>query len=140
MITRVKLTARRRFLGVLAYLGLVGIVRPQHSLSAPHDEQLADSLARKLAAFSRQTTGARNVGREYLLHVPAENKPHVLVDLICATGGWRHAELANTDSARLRVMLQDRIRRDFANGQVVNLHGWILSQTETRLYALAALL
>ena len=39
----------------------------------------------------------------------------------------------------LRQRISIRVRNDFAEGAVINVEGWVLSVTEARLYALAAL-
>jgi len=39
----------------------------------------------------------------------------------------------------IRQMINERVRQDFADGAVVTVDSWILAITETRLYALAAL-
>jgi hypothetical protein len=42
--------------------------------------------------------------------------------------------------AKLRRSIGQRVRRDFAIGDTVQVDGWVLSLTELRLYALAALI
>jgi hypothetical protein len=41
--------------------------------------------------------------------------------------------------AELRRSIKERVRRDFDVGDTVQVDGWVLSITESRLYALAAL-
>jgi hypothetical protein len=43
------------------------------------------------------------------------------------------------DIQSLRRYLDTKQCEDYASGQIFNLNGWILSQSESRLYALAAL-
>ena len=43
------------------------------------------------------------------------------------------------DCAQIRGLVVQRQREDFARGRVVRVEGWILSETEARLCALAAL-
>ena len=45
-----------------------------------------------------------------------------------------------SDSAVLAQAISERSRTDFRDGRVVTVDGWVLSLTETRVYALAALL
>ena len=56
------------------------------------------------------------------------------VVVMSAPGGdrWSATALAQT--------LRERSRTDFHEGRIVNVDGWMLSLTETRVYALAALL
>ena len=42
-------------------------------------------------------------------------------------------------SARASVEFKSSLRKDFAEGAVVIVAGWVLSETEAQLYALAAL-
>jgi hypothetical protein len=67
----------------------------------------------------------RVVGREYLGAAPAENDPALLRKLL---GNVRSAE-----------GLDALVRADFAIGNIVQLRGWVLSRTEARWCALAAL-
>lgn len=50
----------------------------------------------------------------------------------------RNAEVMSTRQA-VRHCIEDWVRRDFANGAIVSVEGWLLSATEARLYALVAL-
>lgn len=43
------------------------------------------------------------------------------------------------DSAALRTRIRTQIATDFSNGDTVKVGGWILSRTETRVWALYAL-
>jgi hypothetical protein len=45
-----------------------------------------------------------------------------------------------TSARALRHSLRDQSRHDFEHGRTATVDGWLLSLTETRLYALAALL
>jgi hypothetical protein len=77
---------------------------------------------------------ARAVGKAYLAAVkPAEQMPAEL---------WR-AILAAHPLGRppaTRQQVASWVRRDFADAAMVSLDGWLLSRTEARLCALAALL
>jgi hypothetical protein len=63
----------------------------------------------------------------------------VLLDLIAADGSGGQAALSESADDELRVLLDHKMRRDFADEKVVQLQGWILSVTEARLCALMAL-
>jgi hypothetical protein len=80
------------------------------------------------------------IGQEYLRCVPEENNVDVLVDLICSPGRGEQRELMYSgDRKALRAILSSQQRDDFANDRTVKVQGWILSDTEVRLCALAAL-
>ena len=81
---------------------------------------------------------ARFVGRTYLDRYPHEADVEVLVRQVAAVeGGIDYIDRAGERA--LRSLLQERIRRDFADEKIVTLEGWMLSVTEARLCALAAL-
>ncbi|WP_046865779.1 hypothetical protein [Microvirga massiliensis] len=77
------------------------------------------------------------VGREYLRLLPASeaSAEHLLHHLHGADGG----PLTATNPAKLRVLIREAQRNDFAEGRTVMVDGWVLSETEARLCALAAL-
>jgi hypothetical protein len=96
-----------------------------------------DRLAAKLDGFFHDKDSARAVGREYLRIAPVEADTLKLTELICAGRPERYAELSYASTVKLRRMLLHQQREDFDKGRIVNVKGWILSQTEARLCALA---
>lgn len=97
------------------------------------------SLESDLVKFLGQPDSAKVIGQEYLLSTPNENNKQRLTALI-----FHNLSLAPTyplrkQSADLRTLIQLRIRKDFADEDVVFVKGWMLARTEVRLYALAAL-
>jgi len=80
-------------------------------------------------------TAAVAVGRWYLAGTPAEASSAVLTD---AVGAALPAGALATRAA-LRRAARSRIDHELATGDVVLLDGWIVSRTEARLCALAAL-
>lgn len=77
------------------------------------------------------------VGLEYLSLHPEERDPKHLRHLIDEALGDR---LDVLDPAVLRERVRQRLRQDFAESRTAIVHGWILSVTESRICALAALL
>ncbi len=72
------------------------------------------------------------IGRDYLLQYPEEGvREDLIVRMIPAD------DIANP--TRLRGALHDKIRADFAASRTFAYNHWILSRTEGRLAALAAL-
>jgi len=90
--------------------------------------------AARLAGLVRAPESAASIGEWYLHHVPDEASADQLTAAIAAglPGG-----LTGTD-AHLRNALADRVRDEFAAGDVVQLDGWIVARTEARLCALCA--
>jgi hypothetical protein len=77
---------------------------------------------------------AQAIGTAYLKTLqPDECSP---VSLARSIGVF---DAIDVDSPGMVRTLRQRVRRDFAESAVVNVDGWVLSITEARLYALAAL-
>lgn len=74
--------------------------------------------------------GARKVGQAYLDAHPSRRFDAARLKAELLPDGW-------TDAAATR--LRARAARDFREGRVFVHHGWRLSDTEGRLFALAAL-
>ena len=95
-------------------------------------------LARRLVGLFDAPESAAYVGRRYLREVPQEASVRRLVAaLVVEPDGAGRLEALGPSA--LRAELADRIRADFIAGRTVRLDGWMLSATETRLMALAAL-
>ena len=98
-----------------------------------------DPLASKLNGFFHDKDSARVIGREYLRIKPVEADALKLAELICAGRPERYAELNRAGMGKVRSILLHQQREDFDKGVIVNVKGWILSETEARLCALTAL-
>ena len=96
------------------------------------------ATARALTACFHDPTSARAVGRAYLAAVPEEASVQALVGRLIGETSAVSAPLPLADREALRAAMRSRIRRDFAEGRVVTVDGWFLSQTEARLCALTA--
>jgi hypothetical protein len=80
--------------------------------------------------------GVRDVGAAYLEQEPAERDRALLVSRLC--GPWSDAERAAPPSDVV-AHIRRQHRSDFGAGRTVAVGGWILSHTEARIGALAAL-
>lgn len=132
--------ARRRLIGTLALLGISGFIassapkaRPLVALAREHRV-----LAARIARCFRHKASARTIGRAYLVQAPHEAEVELLLERILAsmgaTGGYR-----SRDVRLLFKQIHRAVRQDFEGGHTIRLKGWILSQTEARVCALAAL-
>jgi GAF domain-containing protein len=93
-----------------------------------------------LANFFVHKESAKVIGRAYLQRVPEESEVSRLVAGICSLQVEQHTECAKAAPKRYRDLLLQQQQQDFEHGRVVSVAGWILSQTEARLCALATLL
>ena len=126
------MTTRRTALGLVAGAAAAFLLAPVTTGAAG-----ADSTERRaLAALSRAFADpgpARAVGAACL---DCTGRPAIR-DL-AADLGTTVTDLATLDRRALRRRLGRRIRADFGAGRVVAVDRWVLSRTETRLYALIA--
>jgi hypothetical protein len=60
-----------------------------------------------------------------------------LIQALCPRAEERH-RLAVASVDELRAMLDAKIRADFTEGRTRRIDGWVLSETETRLFAILA--
>ena len=130
--------ARRRFLAVAA--GTVGGLafvgsRPWRVLVSV----VPASPAARLVGLFAHRDSARALGRVVLRTTRTPRSVSRLVDQIAQGIDGGRAAIGRASDAELRDALADRIRQDFQHDRIVTVDGWVLSITETRLYALADL-
>lgn len=106
--------------------GWLGLADREGHPSAP-DERT------RLLATLQVPASAVVVGREILRRQPRELTPERLLAELEATG------VSGGGDVELATALRARVHTDFATGQTLQVHGWLLSRTEARLCALAAL-
>jgi hypothetical protein len=97
-----------------------------------------DAAERLLSAVARPKNAAV-VGRRYLAGHPQEADRRWLAGELGADLRRQGCDPRRTDAAGLRAGLARQVRADFACSRVVRVDGWVLSVTEARLCALAAL-
>jgi hypothetical protein len=100
---------------------------------APSESPLARA-ARRLADSRRARPAAARLGRAYLAGLPQTPEIDALVASLCG-----NPEPDWPDEAALRTFLAERVGRDFDEGTVVEAAGWVLAESEARLYAVVAL-
>jgi hypothetical protein len=136
---------RRRFLQALVALLASKWPPAAAALSGAPADPVAlpdpDERARRLLAQLRLGPAAPALGREYLELCPHEAEIDTLLRAVGAEPGAgfqphvRALESVEEIAGRLRQAEAD----DFAAQRVVELSGWVLSRSEARLCALAAL-
>ena len=131
--------SRRRFLtSVTAIFGGVGAVaaRPWTSLIVVS----RGSLARRVVGLLDHGESARAVGRAFLATAATGASASELVDQIASRVARDRSTLEDANDGELRGLLVTAVRTDFERLRVVDVDGWILSSTEARVYALAAVI
>ena len=128
---------RREFLSRLAAWGCLAVLpAPAFARAAVPEE-----AARWMPAVDR-SAAARAVGRRCIDAGAAEDTPSVLagrlLEAVDRHGGTAEAMPATPES--LRAALDRVLRAEFRGGDVVRVDGWVLSRTEARAYALAAVI
>ena len=127
---------RRAFLRSCGVASLsLPVVGSLLSACAPAEEDLSAVLIAPL----HDLPSARFVGGVYLNDVPEERDLEVLIQRIAGADEEAWRALARQNRSALHAAVKARHHADFAAGKVVYLRDWQLSQTEARLYALAAL-
>ena len=129
------LLTRRSFLRLLATFGAWLVAQRLGLLNALGQAIGRESLASRLLQLFRSPASASAIGRAYLQSAPQDADERRLLRLICASGPHWHT----ADTKRLRLLIVQQQAEDFQQGRVVQVHGWMLSETEARLCALAAL-
>jgi hypothetical protein len=136
---RAATVTRRNLLRTLLCLSAFALPWPPHALAKWLGSRAHEPLALSLATFFSHKESAKIIGLQYLRFAPKEADVHLLVELICSHRPERRRELTIAEVNKRRQLLLLQQRQDFEHGRIVKLHGWILSETEVRLCALAAL-
>lgn len=132
-------TISRRGLLAVASTGAMACLSAFLSLFRGYSEGTSSGTDSDLVALCSDLCCPRTVGKACLLALPASESTRsslaraILADL-------RLAQRNHSPSDVFAQAISERSRTDFRGGRVVTVDGWILSLTETRIYALAALL
>ena len=128
-------TARRSVLLAVAGWALLPVAALARLPLAAADPD-ARLLAR-LATFFAAPDSAAVLGAAYLRQVPEEAEAASLVTRLFP--GVAATALERWSDGALRTALARRLSEDFAQSRTVMLQGWVLSRSEARLFAAAAL-
>jgi hypothetical protein len=127
-----RLVTRRRVLKAVAALWASAASGACYANGVGSDAPL---LNRQLRTIFGDPRDAERIGEAYLAQRPQEADPDFLVRTVYAVAG----RLSRLNGCEWRDRVSAAVRRDFAQGATVSLQGWILSTTEARLCALAAI-
>lgn len=128
-----RIFSRRKFIRILAGSGF-GFVIPKLPFFAgfvTKDSKYIIDYVNQLDSI----VSAKIIGMNYLNAYPEENNYSTLLEKI-NIALENHSDLKNEN---INPQILKIIKADFASENIVNLNGWILSRTEVRIYAIAAL-
>lgn len=77
----------------------------------------------------------REIGNAYRKQVAAESDKDQLIKLLL-TDSSGNSISRSSDTTLLKSVLSDKVKSDFDKGKIVNIKGWVLSETEARQCAL----
>jgi hypothetical protein len=124
---------RRTIVALGAMVAGLPIVRFALPLDRPNQVEAA------LLAALRNRGSALEVGHAVLASLPNMRDRAQLVNRTLDDLGMDSDSILDTHAAEIADRLSQRVRTDFARRKTVILDGWLVSATETRLCALAAL-
>jgi hypothetical protein len=137
-VTERRLRSRREFLVVGVAVGAPAALLPLRPWRALVQIEGSASPGARLSGLLEHRDSARVIGREYLRRIGGRPTTRALVDSITSGLPRRGRSLGAATDDELRGMLAVQIRRDFGEERTIALQGWIVSLTEARLCALAA--
>ena len=143
MTRRTRLTRREALGNILTLIGIggTGLAGALEVAAAAGTDLRPGKLSRLLAVFG-DIESARVVGAEYLRRWPAEKDLDRLVDEVSSPvpGVGQPSTLKSGDGTDSYWAIIDwNKRRDFEAGRLAEIDGWLLSRTEARLCAIAAM-
>ncbi len=126
-------TTRRQFLHQFATtLGATAFTLPVHAARRLSSASGVPSLSAAIDSLVAHRNSAAIIGEAYLAQFEDEKSTELL----------EHNLIEKLQVNKRRVdqhVLLDEIQSDFERGDIVNLHGWLLSRTEARICALFAI-
>ena len=130
---------RRTFLRVVSALAACAApALPSTAMTTSTARADAQAAVSRYLDVVSQRESAAAVGNEYLRCAPDEKDLNVLLARLAASGFDAKVAEGMSDE-QLIEMVRARLQADFSNERVVTVGGWVLSVTEARICALAAL-
>jgi hypothetical protein len=110
---------RKTFLA-LSTLGILGLYLPSIECGPSPDDELLSRPIMLSSLFS--PAEIKSLGKAYLKKFPLQSGKHTLKEQL----------LGDPRPANFATYLAQRTEQDFKEGKIMELDGWILSQTESR--------
>jgi hypothetical protein len=131
---------RRGFLSVIALgFGFFGLKYQARFGDWSDAHAPTETAAGKLVSVLRHRSSAKLIGLNYIKSVPEEADVTRLLTLITHSTDPGVGFPIRASAAAQGNWLQKKLQDDFAHGRTVIVNGWLLSITEARICALAAL-
>ena len=118
---------RRRFLVATSAVGTTALAGTAIYWS------MRDTWTERLVQALGDSPATREIGRVFVAAHPDQARPEELRE------GLQRSFAAGDRARPLRDALADKIEEDYRFGRVAQVEDWVLSETEIRLCALAAL-
>jgi hypothetical protein len=130
---------RRNLLKILTCFSLGTIATPWvgNRLNPPQGSPLEAAVEAELLSLFSSLDSAKFIGKAYLKTAKQTFDRHQFLAELCTNCQQNGGSAQNTE--QVRSWLRSRQQQDFAEGRIVELDGWMLSETEVKLCALAAL-
>ena len=96
-------------------------------------------ISQHLARLFRNYEGVTAVGKKYLACIPFETDAEKLAQQALPGAENTAMGAGEVGYDQFKAVVHSRVRDDFRQGRVINLDGWVLSETEVRLCSLLAL-
>jgi len=119
---------------------LFGLTAGRTRYSLADDEPEPCVIPQWLQKTIPSQKSAARLGLAYLDEHPQHRHCHRLIKHIEQTLNRQDAAVSPKSDASRIAALQQLVRNEYLHDEVVSVTGWILSKTEARLYALAAMI
>lgn len=116
----------------------VAIIAAPFAVWRRHSHSLAKTLGEpQFLSYICDDKTIQDIGAAYRLRTPDEASQDKLISLLLASGGSNQGQSnSEADNAHLIEQLDNAVRKDYVDGKVLTINGWILSLTEARQCAL----
>ncbi len=131
---------RRRVLTAVTCFALapLGVFLGRYSVGTGQSRR--DAVTDNLAQVLSNRTSVVRVGAAYLGTAPEDADPSIMIERMRRHGDALVRALETGSPGQVRRLVARDVREDFAQARIVKVDGWLLSQTEARLCALALVL
>lgn len=129
-------TSRRKFLVLASVLSGLYPTIGYCNIAILTNWQKQNLFSGILKNIISNQSSAASLGKIYLEQRPHEANLEDLIEiLVNGIPQWNHW-LTTTNQQQINETLLKNIQSDYTNFRIINLHGWLISETESRLCAL----